>query len=137
MLSPSAVLLSGVLLSLHAEPPVYYTRDIRPILAENCFYCHGQDATQRKADLRLDTRAGQRAEGIVTPGNLAESALAERIRAADATKLMPPAKSNRKLTESQKKLLERWITEGALFEEHLCPPQTATCSRHRRHEPPC
>ena len=125
MLSPSAVLLSGVLLSLHAEPPVSYTRDIRPILAENCFYCHGQDATQRKADLRLDTRAGQRAEGIVTPGNLAESALAERIRAADATKLMPPAKSNRKLTESQKKLLERWITEGALFEEHwaFVPPK--------------
>ena len=111
-----------------ADTPISYTRDIRPILSENCFYCHGQDGGQRKADLRLDTLQGQKDSGSITPGKPDESGLIDRIHSTDPAKLMPPAKSNRKLTPSQKKLLERWISEGAKFEDHWAfqPPQKAT-----------
>jgi len=118
MIALGAAVLGGLILLPHAEPPVSYGRDIRPILSENCFYCHGQDPNQRKADVRLDTLAGQRAEGIVVPGKPAESSLLERIHATEASQLMPPPKSNRKLTADQKKLIERWIAEGAKFEGH-------------------
>ncbi len=118
MIALGAAVLGGLILLPHGEPPVSYGRDIRPILSENCFYCHGQDPNQRKADVRLDTFAGQRSEGIVVPGKPAESSLLERIHATEASQLMPPPKSNRKLTADQKKLIERWIAEGAKFEGH-------------------
>ncbi len=102
---------------LGAAPPVSYGRDVRPILSENCFFCHGQDPNQRKAELRLDTRDGQRAGDVVVPGKPDASELVARILATDAKK-MPPAKSNRKLTDEQKEILKRWIAEGANFEEH-------------------
>ena len=92
-----------------AAEPVSYGRDIRPILSENCFYCHGQDPNQRKADVRLDTAEGQKAV-------LKE--IVERINSDDADALMPPPKSNRKLSKNQKELLQRWIAEGAKFEGH-------------------
>jgi hypothetical protein len=98
--------------------PVSYGRDIRPLLSENCFYCHGQDPNQRKADVRLDTRAGQRAEGLIVPGKPDESELITRIFSTKAGEQMPPPKSNRKLTAEQKELLKRWIAEGATFEDH-------------------
>ena len=119
---PAWVLASAILGT--ADTPISYTRDIRPILSENCFYCHGQDANQRKADIRLDTLQGQKDSGSITPGKPAESSLIDRIHSGDATRLMPPPKSNRKLTTEQKNLLERWIAEGARFEEHwaFVPP---------------
>ncbi|MBX3400674.1 MAG: PSD1 domain-containing protein [Gemmataceae bacterium] len=107
--------LSG--LELAAAPPISYGRDVRPILSENCFFCHGQDPNQRKAELRLDTREGQREGDVVVPGKPNASELVARILATDAKK-MPPAKSNRKLTDEQKEILKRWIAEGANFEEH-------------------
>ena len=103
---------------LGANPPLSYGRDVRPILAENCFYCHGQDPNHRKADLRLDTQKGQQTEGIVVAGKPAASELVRRILSTDAGEVMPPPKSNRKLTESQKEILRRWISEGASFEDH-------------------
>ena len=101
-----------------AATPVSYGRDVRPILSENCFYCHGQDTNQRKAEVRLDTQDGQRANGQVTPGKPDESELVRRILSEDASELMPPPKSNRKLSTEQKATLKRWIAEGAVFEDH-------------------
>ena len=119
---PAWVLASAILGA--ADTPISYTRDIRPILSENCFYCHGQDPNQRKADIRFDTLQGQKESGTITPGKPSESPLIDRIHSGDATKLMPPPKSNRKLTADQKTLLERWIAEGARFEDHwaFVPP---------------
>ncbi|MFM8930861.1 MAG: DUF1549 domain-containing protein, partial [Gemmataceae bacterium] len=119
---PAWVLASAILSA--ADTPISYTRDIRPILSENCFYCHGQDPNQRKADIRLDTLQGQKDSGAITPGKPSESSLIDRIHSGDASKLMPPPKSNRKLSAEQKKLLERWIAEGARFEDHwaFVPP---------------
>ncbi|QVL31239.1 DUF1553 domain-containing protein [Telmatocola sphagniphila] len=109
------LLLPGL---LRAAPPVSYGRDVRPILSENCFYCHGQDTNHRKADLRLDTAEGQKAEKLIIPGKPSESELVQRILSHDADKMMPPPKSNRKLTDAQKEILQRWIAEGAKFEGH-------------------
>ena len=119
---PAWVLASAILGA--ADTPISYTREIRPILLENCFYCHGQDPNQRKADIRFDTLQGQKESGTITPGKPSESPLIDRIHSGDATKLMPPPKSNRKLTADQKTLLERWIAEGARFEDHwaFVPP---------------
>jgi hypothetical protein len=98
---------------------VDYGRDIRPILAENCFYCHGQDASKRKAKMRLDTFDGQRGKsGIIIPGRPDDSELIKRIVTADNDDLMPPADSHRALKDGQKQLLRRWIAEGAPFDSH-------------------
>jgi hypothetical protein len=75
-----------------AAPPVSYSRDVRPILAENCLTCHGQDLNRRKADLRLDTQEGQRAGGVIVPTKPDESELVRRILSADPKKVMPPSK---------------------------------------------
>lgn len=97
---------------------IEFNRDIRPILSENCFYCHGQDSNHRKADLRLDVRADAvKAEAFV-PGKPQDSALVKRIFTADPDDLMPPPKSNRTLTPAQKELLRRWIAEGAEYQTH-------------------
>lgn len=110
-----------------AEPapePLDFNRDIRPILAENCFYCHGQDANKRQADLRLDVREVAVAAKAIVPRDLAASTLAARIRSTDPEQQMPPPKSNRRLTDAQRKLLERWIEEGAAYANHwaFVPP---------------
>ncbi|MCX6857430.1 MAG: PSD1 and planctomycete cytochrome C domain-containing protein [Verrucomicrobia bacterium] len=96
---------------------VSYNQDIRPILAENCFYCHGQDPNKRKADLRLDVREVAVEFGAFVPGKPDESELVSRLFSHDPDELMPPAKSNRKLTEKQKALLKQWINEGAKYEK--------------------
>lgn len=101
-----------------SAPPVSYGKDVRPILAENCFNCHGQDINRRKADLRLDTLDGQRAGNVVIPSQPDESELVRRILSADSKEVMPPPKSNRKLTNEQKEILRRWVAEGAKFEGH-------------------
>ena len=98
--------------------PVDYTHDVRPILAENCFYCHGQDAAKRKAKLRLDTKEGQRANDIIIPGDVENSELIARIFSADEDEHMPPKSSNRQLTDEQKAILNRWVKEGAVFAPH-------------------
>ncbi len=101
-----------------AAPPISYGRDIRPILSDNCFFCHGQDPNQRKADIRFDTRQGQKESGAIVPGKPEKSELLTRILSHEAGQQMPPPKSNRKLTDQQKSLIKQWITEGAEFEDH-------------------
>ena len=102
-----------------AEPPVLdFNRDIRPILAENCFYCHGQDANKRQAELRLDVRDAAIEAGAIVPKDSASSDLIARIKSDDPTELMPPPKSNRRLSPDQKQQLERWINQGANYAMH-------------------
>src|SRR6187402_2149481 len=80
-----------------ADAPISFNRDIRPILSENCFYCHGQDPNHREADLRLDLReVALKAEAIV-PGKPEKSLIVEHIFSDDKDELMPPPKSNRVL----------------------------------------
>jgi hypothetical protein len=95
-----------------------FNREIRPILSENCFYCHGQDGNKRQGELRLDDRDAALKAGAITPGDLAKSTLIERVLSDDPDQLMPPPKSNRRLSAEQKKLLEQWIKDGAVYEPH-------------------
>ena len=103
--------------SLWAEE-LSFNRDIRPILSENCFYCHGQDSNKREADLRLDLREAAFDAGVIVAGDADASRLIQRILSDDPEEQMPPPKSNRKLSKAQKKTLERWIREGAEYEQH-------------------
>jgi hypothetical protein len=100
-----------------------FNRDIRPILSENCFYCHGQDANKRKASLRLDdrdvaTKPAESDEIAIVPGDPAKSALVSRIFSTDEHDQMPPPKSNRILTAAQKKTLKQWVAQGAKYQKH-------------------
>jgi mono/diheme cytochrome c family protein len=109
--------------TLVAADAVEFNRDIRPILSENCYACHGPDAGQRQADLRLDAHDAALAElasgkRAIVPGNVEESELARRIVPTDAAEQMPPADSTKKLTAEQIALLQRWIKEGAQWQGH-------------------
>jgi hypothetical protein len=99
-----------------AAASVSFGRDVLPILSTNCFQCHGPDQRARKAKLRLDRREG--VLKVVTPGKSDASELIRRINAEPGDGLMPPRKSNRRLTASQKDLLRRWIDEGAAWSKH-------------------
>jgi mono/diheme cytochrome c family protein len=101
-----------------AEAVPAFNRDIRPILAENCFACHGPDKPARKAHLRLDVREDAIKSGAITPGKPDRSALVERIFADDPHQVMPPPKTLKKLTPAQKDLLKRWIAAGAEYQPH-------------------
>jgi len=95
-----------------------YNRDIRPILSENCFACHGADSAARKASLRVDRRDDAIETKAIVPGKPSESELVNRICAEDESEIMPPPKTKKTLTTSQKELLKRWIAEGAEYEPH-------------------
>jgi hypothetical protein len=114
------LVLSGSAAALGAE--VSFNRDVRPILSDNCFFCHGTDAKERKGGLRLDTFEGATAEvdGIraIVPGDPAKSAAWERILSLDPDEVMPPPKSHKKLSAAQKEILSRWIEAGANYEPH-------------------
>ena len=101
---------------------ISFNRDIRPILSENCFHCHGPAEEGRKAELRLDEPASAYADRdgvrVIVPGDLKESELVYRIRSSDPDEVMPPADSHYKLSENQKGLLERWIKAGGQYQGH-------------------
>ena len=108
-----------------AAPPVKanasgieYNRDIRPILAENCFACHGPDSAARKASLRLDLRDAAVEMKAIVPGKVTESELIRRIITDDKAELMPPPKSNKKLKPEQIALLKKWVESGAEYQLH-------------------
>ncbi|MCZ6672673.1 MAG: DUF1549 domain-containing protein, partial [Verrucomicrobia bacterium] len=117
----------------HGKTPVSFNRDIRPILSENCYPCHGPDAKAREADLRYDIEAyafREREDGppAIVRGDRENSPLYKRITHNLRSEIMPPPDSNRVLTEDQKELLGRWIAEGAKWEGHwsFIKPQKAT-----------
>jgi mono/diheme cytochrome c family protein len=128
------LLLTALALSAPAAPSpkrVEYNRDIRPILSENCLYCHGQDPKNRKAGLRLDVREDALAphdDGTaIVPGKPESSDLIARLASTDKDEVMPPPKSNRRVTPEQAALLRRWIAEGAEYQKHwaFVPPKRA------------
>ena len=98
--------------------PVEYNRDVRPILSENCFHCHGPDKGTRKAGLRLDNRDAAVAKGAIAPRQIEESELVARIISDVAEEVMPPPESTKFLTPAQKDLLKRWVAEGAEYQSH-------------------
>lgn len=139
----------GLLLSaglmLAAEPAkVDFNFQIRPLLSDRCYRCHGPDAGSRKAKLRLDTRDGALKElddgwAIVKPGDPAKSELISRIFTDNEDDLMPPPDSHLKLTAAEKELLQRWVSEGAEYKSHwaflpvekITPPQVRNSIRVR------
>lgn len=117
-----------------ASPPspsktIEFNRDIRPVLADNCFHCHGFDAGKRKGNLRLDTAEGATAlhdgRQAVKPGDPSGSELIRRVRSADPATVMPPQEAHKRLAEDQIERLVKWITEGAEYQPHwsFIPPQ--------------
>jgi hypothetical protein len=108
--------------SSRADDIVEFNRDVRPILSEACFACHGFDAKARKARLRLDVPEGAFAErkGTVPiqPGKPAASEAWARITSTDPDQMMPPPRANKKLTASQKDLIRKWIEQGAKYQKH-------------------
>lgn len=101
-----------------ATRPIDFNRDIRPILSENCFQCHGSDAAKRKGKLRLDVLEGEAAGRAIVPGQPDSSEVVKRIFSQDPDELMPPAASHRKLEPGQKQLLKDWIAAGGKYEGH-------------------
>ncbi len=116
------------LFAIAAPPPVDYNRDIKPILAKNCYACHGPDDGHREANLRLDDRASAvkaRRRPALVPGDPAKSHLLLRITTTDEAERMPPAESGDPLSAPQVELLRRWIAQGAEYAEHwaFVPPK--------------
>jgi hypothetical protein len=117
--------------------PVRFSRDLLPVLSENCFQCHGPDEKARKGKVRLDDRAGL--SSVVVPGKSATSELVRRVSADAKDGRMPPPKTNRSLSAAQKELLRRWVDEGAVWGKHwafeapvrLAPPALKDPTRAR------
>jgi hypothetical protein len=106
-----------------AEEKISYNRQIRPLLSDQCFACHGPDANKRKAELRLDIREEAlkpaKSDAIaIVPGKPEESELIARIFETDEEEIMPPPKTHKTLSKDQKQLIRQWILEGAEYQEH-------------------
>src|ERR1041385_1008881 len=137
MLRTGITTLIGLAVALIASPAAYaagkdkpgavakidFNRDIRPILSDNCFKCHGPDEKERKAKLRFDRKEdafkpAKSGDYAIVPGDPARSKLIERITATDPDEVMPPVKTGKKLTAQQIDVLKRWIASGAPWQEH-------------------
>jgi len=136
MKRPTLLLAAGCALWSHlrAADPVEFNRDIRPVLADNCFHCHGPDPGTRKAGLRLDTEAGffakrQTKDGHEEPptiikGQPDKSSLYLRLLSTDPDEVMPPPETHKKLKPEQVARIKAWIEQGAPWQPHwsLLPP---------------
>ncbi|MFP6899523.1 MAG: c-type cytochrome domain-containing protein, partial [Opitutales bacterium] len=122
MPSKSFLFALAAALPTSAFAKIDFTRDIRPILSETCFKCHGPDKKKRKAKLRLDLSAGAVADlggyQAIVPGKPGESELVARITTKDEDDRMPPQKSGKKLKPEQIEILKQWIAEGGKYEMH-------------------
>lgn len=125
------IMLAGFELVLPAAGAerISYNRDIRPILSDDCFHCHGPDQKTRKGKFRLDVRADAVAKGAIVPGKPQESELIRRILTANEEEVMPPPEAHKNISKAQKELLRQWISSGAKYEKHWAyvpPVKTAT-----------
>jgi len=117
-----SLLLASAAFALHAHA-LDFAREIRPILSENCFACHGPDAAKRKSGLRLDEKESalkpaESGEIAIVPGDTAKSELLRRITSTDKDEVMPPPKEHKKLKPEEIALLTRWVKEGAQWTGH-------------------
>ena len=144
----AVLVLSGSLAAFAGAAPVEFNRDIRPILSDKCFGCHGPDSGHRKAGLRLDSREAalkpaKSGEAALLPGDPEKSPLLQRILSHDADEVMPPPKAKlQPLTTREKNLVKRWILEGAKYEPlwsfislkpvAMPPPPTGVAPEHLR-----
>ena len=112
----------GLLACVTAFGAVDFQREVRPILSDACFHCHGPDKNTRMAGLRLDTREGafgERKSGVpIVPGKLDASLVIQRITHEQKARRMPPESSHKNLTAKQIETLKRWVAEGAVWKEH-------------------
>ncbi len=125
------VLVAGVApaVPVFGGEKLHYNRDVRPILAENCFACHGPDSAARKAELRLDQRDKAIEAKAILAGQPDKSEAIVRIFLQEGESgVMPPKKSHKTLTVAQKEILKRWVAEGAEYEPHwsFIPPTRPT-----------
>ncbi len=124
-----SMLAAGVVTGVtSAADEIDFNRDIRPILSDNCFACHGPDANHRKGDLRLDVREDAVAAKAIAPGKPEMSKLIARILSTDPEQMMPPMDSPKRLTAAQKELLKKWVASGAVYQGHWAyqPPKKPT-----------
>lgn len=107
-----------------ADAPLEFNRDIRPILADNCFACHGPDSAARKGDLRLDKRDAAIEKKAIVAGAPALSEFVRRIESSDPDETMPPPATKKTLTAQQKEFLKKWVEQGAEYQPHwsFLPP---------------
>ncbi len=120
---PMLLTLCGLSVAQAAEPKVSFNRDIRPILSDTCFQCHGFDDKQRKSGLRLDLRdaalkPAESGERAIVPGQPEKSELIKRLTTTDKDEVMPPRKLNKPLTPQQIETVKRWIAQGAEYQGH-------------------
>ncbi|QGJ71707.1 Planctomycete cytochrome C [Planctomycetales bacterium 10988] len=119
------LLLLSIGMMIQAEDTLTYNEDIRPILAENCFACHGADSASREAGLRLDQRDAALEFGAITPGEPEYSEMFVRIMTEDHDLIMPPLESKKTLTAEEKAILKQWLEDGAEYQPHwsFLPPE--------------
>ncbi len=131
-------ILSALLImlpSLGQAETVSYNRDIRPILSENCFFCHGFDEQTREGDLRLDTFEGATSGDAIVPGHPEKSEIIARIFSEEEDDVMPPHDSIYSLSKAEKETLTAWIKQGAQYEKHwayqkVVQPQVPALADH-------
>jgi hypothetical protein len=107
------------------NPAVDFSRDIRPILSQHCWQCHGPDEKAREAGLRLDVREVALAKKAIIPNDAKASKLVQRIESNDPDHRMPPPESKKPLSDRQKQLLRTWVEQGAAYSQHwaFVPPK--------------
>ena len=112
----------GVWSQAMASQALDFNRDVRPILSDHCYACHGPDAQKRKAGLRFDQEQAAKADlggyAAIVAGNIADSVLIERVLSEDEDEVMPPPEFKKPLTPDQIEVLKRWVSDGAKWDNH-------------------
>ena len=133
-LALASLLLATFVTISTADDSVSFNRDVRTILADKCYACHGPDENKREAELRLDVETDAKADRdghqVIAPGKPDQSELLRRLTTDDPDERMPPGSSGRSISDAQIATLTKWIAEGAKWEKHwsLIPP--------KRYDPP-